>query len=213
MHIYTLTGTPTTYALLCRLSTGSRDERRVESVGLPGGSRERCHLWVGVRIPCKERKRMCRLQQNSRTFPSKTVSGKSLSIPRRLRLAASGHGALSERGKVRGVCSFHPGSCRPKTRTRQFPCDNLSAVNSAGALSPGRNANFCRERAPFFGAAGNCDPEIEQTCYVPRSVPCLGKIHLDRRERTWRRLDTCQFKTFIAAPLPRTQCPAADGRA
>jgi transposase len=29
----------------------------------------------------------------------------------------------------------------------------------------------------------------------------------DRRERTWRHLDTCQFKTFINAPLPRTDCP------
>jgi transposase len=29
----------------------------------------------------------------------------------------------------------------------------------------------------------------------------------DRRERTWRHLDTCQFKTLIAAPLPRTDCP------
>ena len=29
----------------------------------------------------------------------------------------------------------------------------------------------------------------------------------DRRERTWRHLDTCQFKTFINAPLPRTECP------
>jgi len=28
----------------------------------------------------------------------------------------------------------------------------------------------------------------------------------DRRERTWRHLDTCQFKTLIAAPLPRTEC-------
>jgi transposase len=28
----------------------------------------------------------------------------------------------------------------------------------------------------------------------------------DRRERTWRHLDTCQFKTLITAPLPRTEC-------
>lgn len=28
----------------------------------------------------------------------------------------------------------------------------------------------------------------------------------DRRERTWRHLDTCQFKTLIVAPLPRTEC-------
>lgn len=29
----------------------------------------------------------------------------------------------------------------------------------------------------------------------------------DRRRRTWRHLDTCQFKTLIEAPLPRTDCP------
>ena len=29
----------------------------------------------------------------------------------------------------------------------------------------------------------------------------------DRRTRTWRHLDTCQFKTLIEAPLPRTDCP------
>lgn len=29
----------------------------------------------------------------------------------------------------------------------------------------------------------------------------------DRRERVWRHLDTCQFKTFVHAPLPRTDCP------
>jgi len=28
----------------------------------------------------------------------------------------------------------------------------------------------------------------------------------DRQERSWRHLDTCQFKTLISAPLPRTAC-------
>jgi transposase len=28
----------------------------------------------------------------------------------------------------------------------------------------------------------------------------------DRQERQWRHLDTCQFKTLISAPLPRTEC-------
>jgi len=31
-------------------------------------------------------------------------------------------------------------------------------------------------------------------------------IH-DHRERTWRHLDTCQFQTVIAGPLPRIDCP------
>lgn len=29
----------------------------------------------------------------------------------------------------------------------------------------------------------------------------------DRRERRWRHLDTCQFKTILAAELPRVDCP------
>ena len=29
----------------------------------------------------------------------------------------------------------------------------------------------------------------------------------DYQDRTWRHLDTCQFKTFIQAPLPRIKCP------
>lgn len=29
----------------------------------------------------------------------------------------------------------------------------------------------------------------------------------DRRERVWRHLDTCQYKTLINAPLPRVDCP------
>lgn len=29
----------------------------------------------------------------------------------------------------------------------------------------------------------------------------------DRRERRWRHLDTCQYRTVIVAPLPRTNCP------
>lgn len=33
---------------------------------------------------------------------------------------------------------------------------------------------------------------------------CLPKDH---RERVWRHLDTCQFKTFVKAPVPRTDCP------
>lgn len=40
--------------------------------------------------------------------------------------------------------------------------------------------------------------------------PACGKKDCsikDRRERTWRHLDTCQFKTIINAPLPRTACP------
>ena len=36
--------------------------------------------------------------------------------------------------------------------------------------------------------------------------PCAG---YDRRERRWRHLDTCQFRTILAAELPRVECPDA----
>jgi transposase len=29
----------------------------------------------------------------------------------------------------------------------------------------------------------------------------------DRRERRWRHLDTCQYKTILSATVPRVQCP------
>ena len=35
-------------------------------------------------------------------------------------------------------------------------------------------------------------------------TPCPG---YDRRARTWRHLDTCQFKTLIVAKVPRVTCP------
>lgn len=51
--------------------------------------------------------------------------------------------------------------------------------------------------------------ELRPGAHLP--CPACGREDcsvLDRRERRWRHLDTCQFKTFLVAPLPRTQCPA-----
>lgn len=42
------------------------------------------------------------------------------------------------------------------------------------------------------------------------ACPQCGRIGCtikDRRERTWRHLNTCQFKTIIKGPVPRTDCP------
>ena len=47
-----------------------------------------------------------------------------------------------------------------------------------------------------------------------RPCPACGRSGCgikDRRERTWRHLDTCQFKTLISAPLPRSK-PLAEYR-
>lgn len=42
------------------------------------------------------------------------------------------------------------------------------------------------------------------SCPVCDRANCTIK---DRQERTWRHLDTCDFKTLISAPLPRMDCP------
>jgi transposase len=47
-------------------------------------------------------------------------------------------------------------------------------------------------------------PNTRLSCPECGTPGCTIK---DRRERTWRHLDTCQFKTLVAAPLPRTDCP------
>ena len=51
---------------------------------------------------------------------------------------------------------------------------------------------------------------IELPAGATLACPTCGRVDCtikDRQERTWRHLDTCQFKTLISAPLPRTECP------
>jgi transposase len=45
-------------------------------------------------------------------------------------------------------------------------------------------------------AAWRC-PECEKAC----------PLHDHERERTWRHLDTCQYRTLVLASVPRTRCP------
>jgi len=47
------------------------------------------------------------------------------------------------------------------------------------------------------------DSEVRPTC-SHCGAPCPG---YDQRSRTWRHLDTCQFKTLIVAAVPRVTCP------
>ncbi len=55
--------------------------------------------------------------------------------------------------------------------------------------------------------------EVELSISHKRGVswkcPSCGKVcglHDHSRERTWRHLDTCQFKTLIKARIPRVDC-------
>ena len=43
----------------------------------------------------------------------------------------------------------------------------------------------------------------------PVRCPQCGEVarHYDTRDRRWRHLDTCQYRTFLAAKVPRVQCP------
>jgi len=51
---------------------------------------------------------------------------------------------------------------------------------------------------------------VELPAGATLACPACGRAGCaikDRQERSWRHLDTCQFKTLISAPLPRTECP------
>jgi transposase len=50
---------------------------------------------------------------------------------------------------------------------------------------------------------------IQRKKGVGLSCPQCGKAcaGYDTRQRQWRHLDTCQFKTILVADVPRTQCP------
>jgi transposase len=57
--------------------------------------------------------------------------------------------------------------------------------------------------------AGEIKVIVEQKANVAQhcpkcGAPCPG---YDRRRRTWRHLDTCQFKTILVADVPRVECP------
>ena len=48
----------------------------------------------------------------------------------------------------------------------------------------------------------------ERTNARHRCPKCGAKCPgYDRRRRSWRHLDTCQFKTFLVADVPRVECP------
>ncbi|WCB48014.1 transposase family protein [Nitratidesulfovibrio vulgaris] len=54
------------------------------------------------------------------------------------------------------------------------------------------------------------DIRVEHSPRVRSACPICGR-NLTCRDhaepRTWRHLDTCQFKTFLSARIPRVDCP------
>jgi len=56
--------------------------------------------------------------------------------------------------------------------------------------------------------AGEVKVYVEQEPGAERQCPKCGKVSpgYDRRQRSWRHLDTCQFKTILVADVPRVKC-------
>lgn len=55
---------------------------------------------------------------------------------------------------------------------------------------------------------GEVRVKVEATASTQFACPECGKPcpRHDKRERSWRHLDTCQFKTILTAPVPRVRC-------
>lgn len=58
-------------------------------------------------------------------------------------------------------------------------------------------------------SAGEVSVFVEQEPGAELVCPKCGTVSpgYDKRQRKWRHLDTCQFKTLLIADLPRVQCP------
>lgn len=56
---------------------------------------------------------------------------------------------------------------------------------------------------------GEVGVEVEWDPYQPLSCPVCGVIgaQYDSRKRSWRHLDTCQYRTILTAKIPRVKCP------
>jgi transposase len=58
-------------------------------------------------------------------------------------------------------------------------------------------------------AAGEVSVFVERDQTIPMTCPKCGATvpGYDTRQRKWRHLDTCQYKTMLVADVPRVQCP------
>ena len=59
-------------------------------------------------------------------------------------------------------------------------------------------------------AGGRVDVHVEHTPGIRWRCPTCGRELACRdhaEPRVWRHLDTCQFKTFLHARVPRVECP------
>ncbi|ABA87786.1 transposase of ISPca9, ISL3 family [Syntrophotalea carbinolica DSM 2380] len=58
-------------------------------------------------------------------------------------------------------------------------------------------------------AVGEVSVFVERDQTIPMTCPKCGATApgYDTRQRKWRHLDTCQYKTMLVADVPRVQCP------
>lgn len=63
-------------------------------------------------------------------------------------------------------------------------------------------------RVELAMSQGEVTVHVEQKRGVKQPCPVCGKVSpgYDSRPRRWRHLDTCQYKTFLAADVPRVKC-------
>ncbi|MCU7887331.1 MAG: transposase family protein [Candidatus Thiodiazotropha sp. (ex Lucinoma aequizonata)] len=54
----------------------------------------------------------------------------------------------------------------------------------------------------------NVTVHVEQKVVTKQCCPTCGEISpgYDTRKRSWRHLDTCQYKTILVADTPRVEC-------
>lgn len=74
----------------------------------------------------------------------------------------------------------------------------------------GIEAPWTVERVDLNMAEGRVDVYVEHSRGIPWACPeCQTELTCrdHSEERAWRHLDTCQFKTFLHARIPRVECP------
>ncbi|QQD20895.1 ISL3 family transposase [Oceanospirillaceae bacterium ASx5O] len=83
--------------------------------------------------------------------------------------------------------------------------DQLTLYDQILGLSPpwGTRSVDLNELSGEVVVTVSYDRDSSASCPVCQQ-PCR---HYDSRARTWRHLDTCQYKTIIQADVPRVECP------
>ena len=86
---------------------------------------------------------------------------------------------------------------------------SLSEIKSLYAAVLGLSGPWIVERVETSLGAGDVEVWValpKQVRWVCPECHAAAPIH-DHQERSWRHLDTCQFRTIVHARVPRLNCP------